>query len=41
LILRTMSPTPASILVASRHVAFTTYTSLDKQMCFSKPNNSI
>jgi hypothetical protein len=40
-ILCTKSPTPASILVATRHVTFTTYTSWDKQQCFSKPNNSI
>jgi hypothetical protein len=41
LILRTKSPTSASTLVVARHVAFTTYTSRDKQTCFSTPNNSI
>jgi hypothetical protein len=40
LILCTKSPTPALILVAARHVASTTYTSRDKQTCFSTPNNS-
>jgi hypothetical protein len=38
LIVYTKSPIPASILVATCHVAFTTYTSQDKQTRFSIPN---
>jgi hypothetical protein len=41
LIIRTKSPTPSSILVIDRHVAFATYTSRDKQTRFSTPNNWI
>jgi hypothetical protein len=40
-ILCTKSPTPASILVAARHIAFATYTSRDKQTYFSTLNNLI
>jgi hypothetical protein len=40
-IIRTKSPTLASILVVVCHVAFATYTSRDKQTCFSTLNNSI
>jgi hypothetical protein len=40
-IIRTKSPTLASILVVVYHVAFATYTSWDKQTCFSTLNNSI
>jgi hypothetical protein len=38
-ILRTKSPTPASIIIIARHIAFATYTSWDKQMHFSTPNS--
>jgi hypothetical protein len=41
LILHIKSPTPASILITARHVAFDTYTLQDKQTRFSTPNNSI
>jgi hypothetical protein len=34
-------PTPVSILIVAYHVAFTTYASRGKQMCFSTPNNWI
>jgi hypothetical protein len=40
-ILRIKSPTPALILDATHHVAFTAYISRDKQTYFSTPNNSI
>jgi hypothetical protein len=29
------------IIITAHHIAFATYTSRDKQSCFSKPNNSI
>jgi hypothetical protein len=37
-VLCTKSPTPASILVTARHAAPITYTSRDKQTCFSTQN---
>jgi hypothetical protein len=35
LVLCTKSPTPTTILVAARHATPVTYTSQDKQTCFS------